>query len=315
VSFWADKRVLVTGGKGFLGSYVVQGLEARGCTSIFAPGSDEFDLRNVGEIQALLNETNPEVIIHLAAVVGGIGANRLSPGTFFYDNLTMGIHLIEEARHLDDCKFVCIGTVCAYPKLATVPFKEEDLWSGYPEETNAPYGIAKKALLVQLQAYREEFGFNGIYLLPVNIYGPRDDFDLQSGHVIPSVIRKFIEAKRANQASVTFWGDGSPTREFLYVEDAAEAILLAAEHCDLPDPVNIGTGVEISIRDLVERIGNLVGFKGETCWDTSMPNGQPRRCLDTTRAKESFGFEARVMLDEGLKKTIKWYLTLEVAKG
>lgn len=307
MSFWSSKRVLVTGGRGFLGSHVVEGLEERGCGEIFAPRSREYDLRKVEDIQRVVDEARPDIVIHLAAVVGGIGANRARPGTFFFDNLTMGVHLIEEARLRGVSKFVCIGTVCAYPKFTPVPFREEDLWVGYPEETNAPYGIAKKALLVQLQAYRDEFAFKGIYLLPVNLYGPRDDFDLESGHVIPNMIRKFIEAKERGDQSVTFWGDGSPTREFLYVEDAAEAILLATEHYGSPDPVNVGTGVETSIEELVEMIGGYVGYNGTIEWDTSMPNGQPRRCLDTTRARESFGFEARISLDEGLRRTIDWY--------
>lgn len=307
MSFWESKRVLVTGGKGFLGSYVVRGIEARGCPTIFAPSSKERDLRKVSDIQALLDETRPDMIIHLAAVVGGIGANRARPGKFLYDNLTMGVHLIEEARIRSVSDFVCIGTVCAYPKHTPVPFKEEDLWSGYPEETNAPYGLAKKMLLVQLQAYREEFGFQGIYLLPVNLYGPGDNFDPESSHVIPAMIRKFEEARVGGLHCVSLWGDGSPTREFLYVEDAAEGILQAAEIYRDPEPVNLGTGCEIAIRDLAELIRVGVGYEGEVSWNTDMPNGQPRRCLDVTRAREKFGFSPQVQLVDGLNRTIAWF--------
>jgi GDP-L-fucose synthase len=306
VSFWESKRVLVTGGGGFLGSHVVRVVEDRGCRAIFAPRSRERDLRKLSDIQVLLDETKPDIIIHLAAVVGGIGANMARPGTFLYDNLTMGLHLIEEARQRSIAKFVCIGTVCAYPKHTTVPFKESELWSGYPEETNAPYGLAKKMLLVQLQAYREEFGFEGIYLLPVNLYGPGDNFDPQSSHVIPAMIRKFEDARLVGSDSVTLWGDGSPTREFLYVKDAAEGIVTAAELYEGPEPVNLGTGREISISDLGDLIRKSVGFEGVIAWNPDMPNGQPRRCLDTTRAK-SFGFSAKTDFADGLDRTIAWY--------
>ena len=299
--------MLVTGGHGFLGSYVLEGLAARGCSRIIAPRSQEVDLTQVSEVVRLLDETEAELIIHLAAVVGGIGANRRQPGRFFYENLVMGVHLIEEARRRKVRKFVCIGTICAYPKRPPIPFREENLWDGYPEETNAPYGLAKKALLVQLQAYREEYGFNGIYLLPVNLYGPRDDFNLETGHVIPHMVRRFIEARRNGEKVVTLWGDGSPTREFLFVDDAADGILRASEFYDSPDPVNLGTGVEISIKELAQKITVLLGFEGEIRWDSSMPNGQPRRVVDVSRAKEGFGFQAKVHFDEGLRRTVEWY--------
>jgi GDP-L-fucose synthase len=298
---------VVTGGAGFLGSFVVEGLRARGCREVFVPRSREYDLREKEAVMRLYEEARPDLVIHLAAVVGGIGANRAHPGRFFYDNLIMGALLMEYARQFGVPKFVAVGTICAYPKFTPVPFKEEDLWNGYPEETNAPYGLAKKMLLVQAQAYRQEYGYRAIYLLPVNLYGPRDNFDPETSHVIPALIRKCVEAGQRGEREVVVWGDGSPTREFLYVEDAAEGILLAAERYDDPEPVNLGSGVEVSIRDLVEKVRGLTGFEGQVRWDTTRPNGQPRRCLDVTRARERFGFSARTSLDEGLRRTIQWY--------
>ncbi|HXG51587.1 MAG TPA: GDP-L-fucose synthase [candidate division Zixibacteria bacterium] len=305
---WADKRVLVTGGAGFLGSFVAEKLRERGCRDIAVPRSREFDLRDRDAIVRLFEQSRPQVVIHLAAVVGGIGANRANPGRFFYDNAIMGIQLMEYARRYGVKKFVAVGTVCAYPKFTPVPFKEDDLWNGYPEETNAPYGLAKKMLLVQAQAYRAQYGFNAIYLLPVNLYGPRDNFDLDSSHVIPAMIRKCVEAKRAGAQEIVLWGDGSPTREFLYVEDAAEGILLGAERYDGGDPVNLGSGQEISIRDLARLIAAEVGFTGKIVWDTSKPNGQPRRCLDVSRAEKLFGFRAACPFAEGIRRTVSWYL-------
>lgn len=306
--FWQERRVLVTGGAGFLGSFVVDALRTREAKEIFVPRSADYDLRNREAILDVLNESKPDVIIHLAASVGGIGANREHPAEYFYDNLMMGTQLLHESWRAGVQKTVIIGTVCAYPKFTPVPFKEEDLWKGYPEETNAPYGIAKKALLVQSEAYRQQYGFNSIHLLPTNLYGPRDNFDLATSHVIPALIRKYLEAKERGDDYVTAWGDGSPTREFLYVEDAADAILLATEQYDASDPVNIGSGNEISIRDLTELIAELTGFDGEIRWDTDKPNGQPRRGLDTTRAKALFGFEATTDFREGLRRTIDWYI-------
>ena len=308
LSFWSDRRVVVTGGAGFLGSHVVAKLAQRGCREVVVPRTREYDLRDRDAVIRLYRETQPHLVIHLAAIVGGIGANRASPGRFFYDNAVMGIELLEYARQFAVQKFVGVGTVCAYPKSTPVPFRESDLWNGYPEETNAPYGLAKKMMLVQAQAYRQQYGFNAIYLLPVNLYGPGDNFDLETGHVIPSLIRKCVEAKAQNAGRITLWGDGSPTREFLYVEDAAEGILLAAEHYDGPEPVNLGTGQEISIRELAELIAAEVGFEGEIEWDTSKPNGQPRRCLEVTRARELFGFQATERFRTGMAKTIAWYL-------
>ena len=310
--FWQDKRVIVTGGAGFLGSFVVEGLQKRGAAEIIVPRSRDYDLRNIDAIRQLLSDTtvagkSPEMIIHLAAHVGGIGANRKYPGEFFYDNLMMGVPLMHEAWKAGVDKFVAIGTVCAYPKYTPVPFKEEDLWNGYPEETNAPYGLAKKMLLVQSQAYRQQYGYNSIFLLPVNLYGPRDNFDPESSHVIPALIRKCLEAKERGDDHIVAWGDGSPTREFLYVEDAAEGILLAAERYNESDPVNLGSSFEISIKDLLETIVRLTGFEGKIIWDTSKPNGQPRRKLDVTRAKERFGFESWTSFEDGLRATIKWY--------
>ena len=306
--FWAGKRVLLTGGSGFLGSFIRERLEAAGPAAVLAPRSTELDLRDVAAVRRFLREEKPDVVIHGAAVVGGIGANQKHPGRFFYENAVMGIHLIEEARLAGVKKFVCLGTICAYPKHAPVPFREENLWDGYPEETNAPYGVAKKALLVQLQAYRQEYGLNGIFLLPVNLYGPRDNFNLDSSHVIPAMIRKFAEAREAGEAHVVLWGDGSPTREFLYVEDAADGIMAAAERYDKEDPVNLGRGEDITIRDLAELIAKKVGFEGRIVWDASKPNGQPRRRLDISRAAREFGFRAPTALPAGIDRTVQWYL-------
>jgi GDP-L-fucose synthase len=305
---WTDKRVVVTGGAGFLGSFVVEKLRERGCRSVIVPRSKEYDLRERDAIVRLLRESKPHIIIHLAAVVGGIGANRANPGRFFYDNAIMGIQLMECARQYNVEKFVAIGTICAYPKHTPIPFREDDLWNGYPEETNAPYGLAKKMMLVQAQAYRAQYGFNAIYLLPVNLYGPRDNFDLETSHVIPALIRKCAEAKERGQGEIVLWGDGSPTREFLYVEDAAEGILLATERYDGDQPVNLGTGEEIAIHDLAQMIAMQVGFTGNIVWDTTKPNGQPRRCLDVTRAKNLFGFQAAHRLVDGIPKTVAWFL-------
>jgi GDP-L-fucose synthase len=307
MSYWAKRRVVVSGGNGFLGSVVVEKLRAAGCGTIVFPRSREYDLREKAEALRLYKDARPDVFIHLAAVVGGIGANRANPGRFFHDNAAMGLHAIEAARMAGIEKFVCAGTVCSYPKFTPVPFREENLWNGYPEETNAPYGLAKKMLLVQLQAYREQYGLNGIFLVPVNLYGPRDNFDLESSHVIPALIRKCWEAKQAGEAELVAWGTGTATREFLYVEDAAEAIVRGAEKYDKPDPVNLGSGEEISIRDLLERIREMTGFDGAVRWDTTKPDGQPRRCLDTSRARQEFGWGARVRLDEGLRNTVEWF--------
>ncbi len=306
-AFWPDRRVLLTGGNGFLGSVIRERIAVQQPAALFTPRRDELDLRDVSAVRGWLKEHRPNLIIHAAGVVGGIGANRKHPGLYFYENAVMGIHLIEEARLAGVEKFVCLGTVCAYPKFAPVPFREDDLWNGYPEETNAPYGIAKKALLVQLQAYRDEYGFNGVFLLPVNLYGPGDNFDLEASHVIPAMIRKFIEARDRGDATVTLWGDGSPTREFLYVDDAAEGIVIAAEKYDKGDPVNLGSGEEISIRDLARTIAETIGFRGEIVWDTTRANGQPRRKLDVSRAAAEFGFHASTSMKEGMAKTIGWY--------
>jgi GDP-L-fucose synthase len=307
MSPFSNQTVIVTGGAGFLGSFVVERLNAAGAGKIVVPRKRDCDLRDASAIATLLAETKPDLIIHLAASVGGIGANRKHPGSFFYDNAIMGIQLIEQARLAGVKKFVCAGTICAYPKFTPVPFKEDNLWDGYPEETNAPYGVAKKSLLVQLQSYRQEYGFNGIFLLPVNLYGPRDNFDLETSHVIPAMIRKCVEAHQNNLPRVKLWGTGRPTREFLYVEDAADAIVTAAARYEKPDPVNLGSGQEIAIRDLAESIRELTGYKGEFEWDTTQPDGQPRRCLDTTRAETEFGWKSRTSLREGLVKTIDWY--------
>jgi GDP-L-fucose synthase len=299
--------VVVTGGAGFLGRAVVERLKRGGYRDVVVPRSRDFDLTQETSVERLYAETRPQVVIHLAARVGGIGANRENPGSFFYDNLMMGTMLMEHGRRNGVAKFVAVGTVCAYPKYTPVPFREEELWNGYPEETNAPYGLAKKMLLVQAQAYRQQYGFDAIYLLPVNLYGPGDNFDPASSHVIPALIRKFVEAKERGEHTVTAWGDGSPTREFLYVEDAAEAIWLATERYDGPEPVNLGSSYEISIKELTETIARTVGFEGEIVWDTSMPNGQPRRQLDASRAEELFGFRARTPLREGIERTVAWY--------
>ena len=341
MTFWNDRRVWLTGGGGFLGSHLRERLASLGTAALSAPRASEVDLRDPQAIEKHLAETKPDLIVHAAAVVGGIGANLDHPGRFFYENALMGIQLIEAARRAGVAKFVCIGTVCAYPKFTPTPFREDDLWNGYPEETNAPYGLAKKMLLVQLQAYRQEYGFNGIYLLPANLYGPRDNFDLRTSHVIPAMIRKFLDAERlavdgwrlagdpqlsttattmatgegggppptANRQppTVTLWGDGSPTREFLYVDDAVDGILAAAEGYDGGDPVNLGTGTMVSIAELAETIARLTGFTGRIVWDTSLPGGQPRRQIDAGRARERFGWQARVALEEGLRRTIDWY--------
>lgn len=308
MSFWDGKRVVVTGGAGFLGSFVVEKLRERGCRNVIVPRSKDYDLRDRDAIVRLYKESRPHIVIHLAGVVGGIGANRANPGRFFYDNAMMGMQLMEYARHFEVEKFTVVGTVCAYPKFAAVPFKEDDLWNGYPEETNAPYGLAKKMLLVQAQAYRAQYGFNSIYLLPVNLYGPRDNFDLKTSHVIPALIRKCVEAKQGGCNEIVLWGDGSPTREFLYVEDAAEGILLATERYNGKEPVNLGTGEEIPIRDLAKMIAAEVGFDGDIVWDTSEPNGQPRRSLDISRALQLFGFRAAHRLREGIPKTVAWFI-------
>ncbi|VAV84900.1 GDP-L-fucose synthetase [hydrothermal vent metagenome] len=310
--FWADKRVVVTGGAGFLGSFVVDGLKKRGCKDIFVPRSKDYDLVEMEAVRRLYGDTNPDIVIHLAARVGGIGANRENPGKFFYDNLMMGTQMIEVGRRTGLDKFVAIGTICAYPKFTPVPFKEEDLWAGYPEETNAPYGLAKKMLLVQSQAYRAQYGFNSIYLLPVNLYGPGDNFDAESSHVIPALIRKCIEAKESGAGSITVWGTGEPTREFLYVEDAAEGILLAAEKYDKSEPVNLGAGFEISIKELAELIVEKTGFDGELVWDATRPDGQPRRLLDTSRAESEFGFKAGTMLRDGLDLVMAWLKDVDI---
>jgi len=314
-SFWQNRRVCVTGGAGFLGSFVTEKLRQRGANEIFIPRYPEYDLVQPQDVERLLDDARPDVIIHLAAHVGGIGANRLHPAEFFYDNLMMGVQLMHQAWKRGVEKFVAIGTVCAYPKYTPVPFREDDLWNGYPEETNAPYGLAKKMLLVQAQAYRQQYGFNAIFLLPVNLYGPRDNFDLESSHVIPALIRKCIEAQESGQETVEVWGDGSPTREFLYVEDAAEGILLATERYNGADPVNLGSGFEISIRDLAELIRRLTGFEGKLVWDTSKPNGQPRRALDISRAERYFGFRAKTDFEEGLRRTIEWYRQNRLVKA
>jgi GDP-L-fucose synthase len=303
-----NKRILVTGGSGFLGGHVLARLRAAGCKSITAPRSAEYDLTREPDVLRLLRKDRPEVVIHLAAKVGGIGANRKHPGTFLYQNLVMGTHLIEASRNLGVQKFVMAGTICAYPKFTPVPFKEEDLWNGYPEETNAPYGLAKKLLLAQLQAYKQEFGFNGVNVLIVNLYGPGDNFDLERSHVIPALVRKCVEAKERGDKVLPVWGTGRPTREFLYAEDAAEGIVRAAEVLETPDPVNIGSGQEIAIGDLARLIAEKTGFRGELKFDPNMPDGQPRRCLDVTRAKQLLGFQAKTSLAAGLEKTVAWYL-------
>jgi GDP-L-fucose synthase len=305
-----NKKIIVTGGAGFLGSFLTAKLLARGIPkeNVFVPLEKNYDLRHEADVRRLFSDFRADLVIHLAARVGGIGFNREHPAELFYDNLVMGAQLMEQARVSGAEKFVALGTICAYPKFTPVPFREEDLWAGYPEETNAPYGLAKKMLLVQSQAYRAQYGFHSIFLLPVNLYGPKDNFNPASSHVIPALIKKVADAKRAGEKEITVWGDGSPTREFLYVEDAAEGIVLAAERYDKPDPVNLGAGFEISIRDLISLICRFMDYGGKIVWDTSKPNGQPRRLLDTSRAREEFGFTARTPFEEGLKRTIDWYL-------
>jgi GDP-L-fucose synthase len=303
----ADQRVVVTGGAGFLGRHVVEALKRHGVRQIVVPRRVEYDLTRETDVERLYADVRPDVVVHLAAVVGGIGANRANPGRFVYDNLVMGTMLMEYARRFGVRKFTALGTICSYPKFTPVPFREEDLWSGYPEETNAPYGLAKKMLLVQGQAYRQQYGFNAIHLLPVNLYGPGDNFDPDASHVIPGVIRKCLEAVDQGAPEIVCWGDGTATREFLYVEDCAEAVVLATERYDGPEPVNIGAGFEISIKDLVHRIAELTGFTGRVAWDTTKPNGQPRRCLDTSRAERCFGFRASTDFQEGLRRTVEWY--------
>ena len=303
----AGKKVLVTGGGGFLGRRVCALLEQRGAADIVVPRRVNVDLTDQESAYGLVAAERPDIIVHLAAEVGGIGANRANPGRYFFANMAMGLHLIEAARRNDVGKFVQAGTVCAYPKFAPVPFREDDLWNGYPEETNAPYGVAKKALLVMLQSYREQYGMNGIYVLPVNLYGPDDNFDLETSHVIPALIRKFVTARENDEPTVEVWGSGSASREFLYVDDAARGIVEATVSYDDPDPVNLGAGREVRIRELVELIGELTGYKGDIVWDASKPDGQPRRMLDTSRARERFGFQAEVDLEDGLRRTIQWW--------
>jgi GDP-L-fucose synthase len=306
-AYWRTRRVAVTGGAGFLGSFVVEKLCERGAAEVLVPRSRHYDLRCADAIRRMLADLRPDVVVHLAARVGGIGANRAHPAEFFYDNLMMGVQLFHECWRAGVEKFTSVGTVCSYPKFARIPFAEEDLWGGYPEETNAPYGLAKKMLLVQAQAYRDQYGTRSVYLLPVNLYGPRDDFDPSSSHVIPALIRKCFEARERGEGRIVVWGTGNATREFLYVEDAAEGIVLATERHDDCAPVNLGSGLEIRIRDLVSAIAKATGFEGEIVWDASQPDGQPRRCLDTSRAKALFGFEARTPFEEGLARTVRWY--------
>lgn len=306
-SFWKDKRVCVTGGAGFLGSFILEKLEQRGAGHVFVPHIEDYDLTDPKDIDRVLAEAKPDIIIHLAALAGGIGANRERPAEFFYQNLMMGVPFMHRAWEEGVDKFVAIGTICAYPKFTPIPFKEENLWEGYPEETNAPYGLAKKMLLVQAQAYREQYGFNAIYLLPVNLYGPRDNFNLETSHVIPALIRKCVEAQERGDKEIVAWGTGAPTREFIYAGDAAEGILLAAEKYNGSEPVNLGSGMEISIKDLIELIARLTEFEGKIVWDESKPDGQPRRALDTQRAYEYFGFKAQMSFEEGLRRTIEWY--------
>jgi len=307
MSFWENQRVVVTGGAGFLGSFVVNSLRRRCCGTLFVPRRSEYDLTERQAMVRLFEDTRPTMVLHLAAVVGGIGANRQHPGRFFYENAIMGVELIEQARRFQVPKLLVTGTICSYPKFTPLPFREEDLWNGYPEETNAPYGIAKKALLEQCQSYRREYGLNAIFLLPVNLYGPHDNFDPESSHVIPALIKKCVDAVRRGASRIECWGSGSPTREFLYVEDAAQALVLAAEKYNKAAPVNIGSGQEISIRDLAELIAGVTGFNGEIRWDTSKPDGQPRRCLNTERAEREFGFRAKTSLRDGLLRTVEWY--------
>jgi GDP-L-fucose synthase len=313
-SFWAGKRVVVTGGAGFLGRWVVQKLQERGATDVFVPRSRDYDLRDLTAIRRLLVDARPDLVIHLAARVGGIGANRAHPAEFFYDNLMMSVPLLHECWRAGVQKFVALGTICCYPKYTPVPFREEHLWEGYPEETNAPYGLAKKMLLVQSQAYRQQYGFNSIFLMPTNLYGPGDNFDPESSHVIPALIKKCVDAKEAGADHIVVWGDGTATREFLYVEDAAEGIVLAAERYNSSEPVNLGSAYEISIRELVEAVARATGFRGRIVWDTTKPNGQPRRKVDTSRAEQWFGFRATTPFEVGLRRTVAWYLAQRAAE-
>lgn len=306
-TFWQNKKVIVTGGSGFLGSFVVEKLKERGAEEIFVPRSTQYDLRSSDGIAKILNAFKADMVIHLAALAGGIGANMGRPAEFFYDNLMMGVPLLHQAWQKGIEKFVAVGSICSYPKFTPIPFKEEELWNGYPEETNAPYGLAKKMLLVQSQAYRQQYGYNSIYLMPVNLFGPRDNFDLETSHVIPALIRKTVEATERGDTEIPAWGDGSPTREFLYVEDAADGIVTAAEKYNGSEPVNLGSGYEISIKDLVEMTAKMTGFTGKIVWQTDKPNGQPRRALDVSRAKEYFGWSAQVPFEEGMRRTIKWF--------
>ncbi|MDO8751339.1 MAG: GDP-L-fucose synthase [Dehalococcoidia bacterium] len=313
MSFWQGKRVTVTGGAGFLGAFLVQRLQERGA-DVFVPRSRAYDLTTKEHAQRMYQDARPEILLHLAARVGGIGANQRNPGLFFHENMAMGMHVLEEGRRYGAlAKLVIVGTTCSYPKFTPTPFKEEDFWNGYPEETNAPYGIAKRSLLAMSWGYREQYGMNVIYLIPANLFGPRDNFDLETGHVIPALIRKFVEARDNSLPRVTLWGTGEPSREFLYAEDAAEGLLLASERYEKPDPVNLGTGQEVRIRELAGLVERLVGYRGEIVWDTTRPNGQPRRCLDTSRARSEFGFEAKTSLEEGLKRTIDWYASQKAA--
>ena len=305
--FWKNKRVVVTGGAGFLGTHLVNKLNKQECADVFIPKIEEYDLVKMEDIKRMYSDSTPDIVIHLAAIVGGIGANREHPGKFFYDNLMMGAQLMDIGRQIGIKKFVALGTICCYPKFTPVPFKEEDLWTGYPEETNAPYGLAKKMLLVQSQAYRHQYGFNSIFLMPVNLYGPSDNFNPNTSHVIPALIKKCFDAIKNNDKEIIVWGTGKATREFLYVEDAAEGIMLATENYNKPEPVNLGAGFEISIKNLVEIIVKLTGFKGKIVWDKTKPDGQPRRCLDVSKAEKEFGFKAKTNFEEGLRETIEWY--------
>lgn len=307
MKYWKNKRVVVTGGAGFLGTHLVNKLNKQECADVFIPKIEEYDLVKMEDIKRMYSDSTPDIVIHLAAIVGGIGANREHPGKFFYDNLMMGAQLMDIGRQIGIKKFVALGTICCYPKFTPVPFKEEDLWTGYPEETNAPYGLAKKMLLVQSQAYRHQYGFNSIFLMPVNLYGPSDNFNPNTSHVIPALIKKCFDAIKNNDKEIIVWGTGKATREFLYVEDAAEGIMLATENYNKPEPVNLGAGFEISIKNLVEIIVKLTGFKGKIVWDKTKPDGQPRRCLDVSKAEKEFGFKAKTNFEEGLRETIEWY--------
>lgn len=315
MSFWENKKVMVTGGAGFLGSYIVKALKSKGCNDIFIPKIEDYNFVNIEDVKRVYSDFKADIVIHLAAKVGGIGINKEKPGEFFYDNLMMGVQLMDEAYKSGVSKFVALGTICCYPKFTTVPFKEKNLWDGYPEETNAPYGLAKKMLLVQSQSYRDQYGFNSIFLMPVNLYGPGDNFDLSSSHVIPALIKKCLDANESNRDDITVWGRGTPTREFLYVEDAAEGILLACEKYNKSEPVNLGSGFEISIKDLAKLISELTDFKGKVIWDKTKPDGQPRRRLDTKKAEKEFGFRAKTDFKEGLKNTIDWYKSARSSTG